>query len=108
MRLRADDYADRGATSRADQQQAFADVAAAAARRASTSSWSTTRRCSRPALDELRDDPPRRPLVFVTGHTHRPALERIGDTVTVVNGGTVGGGGTGNLAEGQRRRPRPG
>lgn len=49
------------------------------------------------ALRDLRDHPPRRPLVFVVGHTHRAELTRQGG-VTVVNGGSVGAGGTGNLA----------
>jgi predicted phosphodiesterase len=51
-----------------------------------------------PALAVLRDDPPARPLVFVVGHTHRADLE-VQPGVTVVNGGSVGGGGTGNLAD---------
>ena len=37
--------------------------------------------------------------MFVVGHTHKPDLTRIGDTVTVVNGGSIGGGGTGNLSD---------
>lgn len=48
------------------------------------------------ALTELRRSPPKRPLVFAVGHTHRAALERQGN-VTVINGGSVGAGGTGNL-----------
>jgi predicted phosphodiesterase len=51
-----------------------------------------------PALEVLRDDPPNRPLVFVTGHTHEADLERFAG-VTVINGGSVGAGGTGNLTE---------
>ena len=51
------------------------------------------------ALRDLRRDPPARPLVFVTGHTHEAKVERPGERVVVVNGGTVGGGGTGNLDE---------
>jgi predicted phosphodiesterase len=50
------------------------------------------------ALDELEVLPPERPLVFVVGHTHQPELERVTDTITIVNGGSIGGGGTGNLA----------
>jgi predicted phosphodiesterase len=50
------------------------------------------------ALEELELVPPEEPLVFVVGHTHRPELTRIG-TVTVVNGGSIGGGGTGNLSD---------
>jgi predicted phosphodiesterase len=51
-----------------------------------------------PALEILKDDPPARPIVFVTGHTHSAAIEPFAG-VTVVNGGSVGAGGTGNLAE---------
>ncbi|WP_320673202.1 metallophosphoesterase family protein [Patulibacter defluvii] len=49
------------------------------------------------ALRDLHEHPPRRPLVFVVGHTHRADLTRQGD-VTVIDGGSVGAGGTGNLA----------
>jgi predicted phosphodiesterase len=51
-----------------------------------------------PALAILRDDPPSRPLMFVVGHSHKAALDTQ-PGVTVVNGGSIGGGGTGNLAE---------
>jgi predicted phosphodiesterase len=50
------------------------------------------------ALESLKKDPPTAPIVFVVGHTHRAALMREG-LVTVINGGSVGGGGTGNLSE---------
>jgi hypothetical protein len=52
------------------------------------------------ALAVLRVDPPERELTFVVGHTHRAGVERS-ENVTVVNGGTAGGGGTGNLVEDQ-------
>ncbi len=51
-----------------------------------------------PALATLKDDPPDRPLVILTGHTHSPSIEHF-PGVTVINGGSVGAGGTGNLAE---------
>jgi Calcineurin-like phosphoesterase superfamily domain len=51
-----------------------------------------------PALAILRDEPPDRPLVIVTGHTHEASLDRYAG-VTVINGGSVGAGGTGNLTE---------
>jgi predicted phosphodiesterase len=50
------------------------------------------------ALAELRSDPPPRDLLVVLGHTHRQDFQHDG-TVTVVNAGTAGGGGTGNLAD---------
>ena len=46
----------------------------------------------------LADDPPARPVVFVVGHTHKAAVEHY-PGVTVINGGSVGAGGTGNLTE---------
>ncbi len=51
-----------------------------------------------PALEILRDKPPSRPLVFLVGHTHIAALGQQ-PGVTVINGGSVGAGGTGNLTE---------
>jgi predicted phosphodiesterase len=50
------------------------------------------------ALAELHVNRPADPLVFVVGHTHVASLQRDGQ-VTVLNGGSVGAGGTGNLAE---------
>jgi predicted phosphodiesterase len=51
-----------------------------------------------PALQVLRDRPPEKPLVFLVGHTHVAALSRQ-PGVTVINGGSIGAGGTGNLTE---------
>jgi hypothetical protein len=50
------------------------------------------------ALAVLQDQPPQRPLVFVVGHTHKASLQSY-PGVTVINGGSVGAGGTGNLTE---------
>jgi predicted phosphodiesterase len=50
------------------------------------------------ALEELRARPPVTPLVFVVGHTHQTSLARQ-PNVDVINGGSIGGGGTGNLAD---------
>ena len=51
------------------------------------------------SLAELRENPPTHPIVFVVGHTHHTGLETQPD-VSVINGGSIGGGGTGNLADG--------
>jgi predicted phosphodiesterase len=51
-------------------------------------------------LAELKRTPPPTPMVFVVGHTHQAALDRQ-PNVDVINGGSIGGGGTGNLADGQ-------
>ena len=53
-----------------------------------------------PALRYLRSDPPDSPILFVVGHTHRQAVDAR-NRAALVNGGTVGAGGTGNLTEGQ-------
>lgn len=52
------------------------------------------------ALRRLERRPPSHPLAILTGHTHVPSL-RTARNVVVLNGGTAGGGGTGNLDEGQ-------
>jgi hypothetical protein len=52
------------------------------------------------ALERLAGDPPSHPLAFLVGHTHVQEL-RTGGNVVVLNAGTAGGGGTGNLTEHQ-------
>jgi predicted phosphodiesterase len=52
-------------------------------------------------IEALRRDPPSHPIVFLVGHTHRADI-RIDRDLTVLNGGTVGAGGTGNLDEGAK------
>ena len=67
----------------------------------STSSWSTSPRWPRRAIEALRRDPPSHPIVLLVGHTHHADIELDRD-FTVLNGGTVGAGGTGNLGEGSK------
>jgi predicted phosphodiesterase len=50
------------------------------------------------ALRALRENPPAAPLLLVEGHTHKAGVERVG-AGAVLNPGSVGGGGTGNLTE---------
>jgi len=50
------------------------------------------------ALDALKANPPERPIVFMVGHTHKADLSTE-PGVTVINGGSMGAGGTGNLGE---------
>ena len=52
------------------------------------------------AAEELRRIPPRRPLALLTGHTHMQSF-RSSTNFVELNGGTVGGGGTGNLEKSQ-------
>jgi predicted phosphodiesterase len=49
-------------------------------------------------LGDLRRDPPDHPIMIVDGHTHRPFL-RADPGLLEVNAGTIGAGGTGNLAD---------
>jgi predicted phosphodiesterase len=97
-RLSADAYADGGATPTDADREAFA-------------AWLSRLRgqvdvvmvhepaVAQLAVDELRANPPARPLLVVWGHTHAVELKRTG-TLTTLNPGSLGGGGTGNLAEG--------
>jgi predicted phosphodiesterase len=55
---------------------------------------------ARDAAEELRRIPPRRPLVLLTGHTHVASFH-TSTNFTEINGGTVGGGGTGNFEKNQ-------
>jgi predicted phosphodiesterase len=52
------------------------------------------------AAEELRAEAPPRPLVLLTGHTHISSFQESPNFVEL-NGGTVGGGGTGNLEKTQ-------
>jgi predicted phosphodiesterase len=52
------------------------------------------------AADELRRIPPRRPLALLTGHTHVQSFHSSTNLLEL-NGGTIGGGGTGNLEKSQ-------
>jgi predicted phosphodiesterase len=52
------------------------------------------------AAEELRRIPPHRPLALLTGHTHLQSFNSSTNLVEL-NGGTVGGGGTGNLEKNQ-------
>jgi predicted phosphodiesterase len=53
------------------------------------------------AIADLRRDPPSHPILMLVGHTHRAEI-LIDRGLTVLNGGTIGAGGTGNLDEGAK------
>jgi predicted phosphodiesterase len=112
-RRAADGFADRGANVTIGEQAEFeqwlfrvaprVDVVMVHEPKLAAPAVSTLR--ARGGLDH--------PLLLVTGHTHRQAVTSSAQ-ITEVNGGTVGAGGTGNLAEGQDLglaqvtiRPRP-
>jgi predicted phosphodiesterase len=96
-RLARDGYRDNGGTPTAAQQEQFA-------------SWLQARRgladivmvhapaLAQLAVEVLRNALPAKPLVILEGHTHKADIEHRGN-LTILNGGSVGGGGTGNLTE---------
>jgi hypothetical protein len=49
-------------------------------------------------LADLRRYPPRHPIVILDGHTHRPFVQPDANLLEL-NSGTIGAGGTGNLAD---------
>jgi hypothetical protein len=53
------------------------------------------------AIDALRRDPPSHPIVLLVGHTHHADI-RLDRDFPLLNAGTVGAGGTGNLSEGAK------
>ena len=97
-RLRRENYKDHGAQPAEADKQAFAGWLAGLRGRVDVVMVHSPR-LALPAVDALRADPPPAPLVIVWGHTHTAELRRDG-TLTTLNAGSVGGGGTGKLAEG--------
>jgi len=93
-----DDYEDRGATYTEPQQQAFADWLDGVLGQADIVMVHAPG-LAKLALEALRADPPARAPLIVWGHTHNPELARTG-ALTTLNPGSLGGGGTGNLADG--------
>jgi predicted phosphodiesterase len=51
------------------------------------------------AVKRLRAEPPKHHLLIISGHTHKSDLQRA-KRLTLLNPGSIGAGGTGNLAEG--------
>jgi predicted phosphodiesterase len=90
-------FRDRGARVGTDDQEGFAAWLAALRGRVDVVLVHQPALAAQ-ALDELEAHPPPSPLVLVTGHTHHAAVERRGP-VTVLNGGTVGGGGATNVED---------
>jgi predicted phosphodiesterase len=97
-RRAAERYRDRGAGVTADEQEAFAAWLDGLRGRVDVVLVHQPALAAQ-ALAELEVHPPSSPLVLVVGHTHRAAVDRRGP-VTVVNGGTAGGGGATNVEDG--------
>ena len=99
-RRRADDYRARGAPAPSPvQRRAFAAWLRPLAGRVDVILVHSPQ-LAQDAVAELRRDPPERPLALLTGHTHVPHL-RTSEGLLELNGGTAGGGGTGNFEKNQ-------
>jgi len=96
-RLARERYRDNGATYTPAEQQRFAAWLAPLLGRVDVVLVHAPG-LAEPALERLREAPPDAPLLLVEGHSHKQSLERDG-TITVLNSGSVGAGGTGNLSE---------
>jgi hypothetical protein len=99
MRLASQDYRDRGADVTPADQAAFAAWLGPLVGRVDVVVVHEPA-LAEPALQELRKTVPAQPLLVVEGHTHQQAVVSRADVIQV-NGGTVGAGGTGNLAGSQ-------
>jgi predicted phosphodiesterase len=97
MRLAKDHYADRGATPTPADQQAFKDWLDPLIGRIDVVMVHEPG-LAKLAVDALRAAPPQAPLLVVWGHTHHAELKRNA-TLTTINPGSLGAGGTGNLAD---------
>ena len=96
-RLARERYRDNGATYTTEEQERFAEWLAPLVGKVDIVAIHAPG-LARQAVESLRAAPPDTPLLIVQGHTHTQSLEQTG-TVTVLNAGSVGGGGTGNLAQ---------
>lgn len=98
-RGRRDGYRDRGSEATDEQKKAFAAWLRPLLGRVDVV-MTHAPGLTELAVEELKADPPARPLAILTGHTHVPFL-RTSANLVELNGGTVGGGGTGNLEKNQ-------
>ncbi len=96
-RLARERYRDNGATYTTEEQERFAEWLAPLVGKVDVVAIHAPG-LARLAVESLRAATLETPLLIVQGHTHTQSLEQT-DMVTVLNAGSVGGGGTGNLAE---------
>lgn len=98
-RRRRGRYRDRGSEATEEQQREFADWLRPLIGRVDVV-MTHEPALTELAVEDLRANPPPRPLAILTGHSHVPAL-RTSENLLELNGGTAGGGGTGNLEKNQ-------
>ena len=98
-RRRSNGYRDRGDEPTAAQQRAFTEWLRPLVGRIDVV-MTHEPALAKPAIEELRRNPPERPLAVLTGHTHIADVESS-ENLVELNAGTAGGGGTGNLEKNQ-------
>ncbi|HUR86555.1 MAG TPA: metallophosphoesterase family protein [Solirubrobacteraceae bacterium] len=96
-RLARENYRDNGATPTVQEQEQFTTWLRARVGKVDVVLVHAPA-LAQPALDALGEAQPAAPLLILEGHTHVAGIEHDG-TLSIVNGGSVGGGGTGNLTE---------
>ena len=99
VRLRRERYRDRGAEISDAQREDFADWLRPLVGKVDVV-VAHEQGLVETALEELRRDPPASPIAMLSGHTHI-ASAQASRNVVELNGGSAGGGGTGNLADDQ-------
>jgi len=99
VRLRRERYRDRGAEITDEQREDFADWLRPLVGKVDVV-VAHEQGLVETAAEELRRNPPARPLALLTGHTHL-AFAQTAENLVELNGGSAGGGGTGNLADDQ-------
>ena len=97
IRRARENFRDRGAQYTPEQRREFADWLDGLRGKADVV-MVHSRSLAQDAIERLRSDPPAAPLLFAYGHDHRQTLDRL-ENVTLLDGGSVGAGGTGNLSE---------
>jgi predicted phosphodiesterase len=97
-RLARDRYRDNGATYTLAEQERFAEWLTPLVGRVDIVLVHAPG-LAQQAVASLRGAPPNAPLLLLQGHTHAQSLDQTGMLI-VLNSGSIGGGGTGNLAEG--------
>ena len=99
VRLRSERYRDRGAEITDAQREEFADWLRPLVGKVDVV-VAHEQGLVETAAEELRRNPPASPLALLTGHTHL-AVAQASENLVELNGGSAGGGGTGNLADDQ-------
>jgi predicted phosphodiesterase len=97
MRLSSEGYRDHGGVPNLPQQQQFLEWMVPLLGKVDVIMVHSPA-VAQLGINYLKANPPKEPLVLLVGHTHIARLDRFGP-VTILNGGTIGGGGASNVAD---------